>query len=317
MGNNGQKAIRTLRKDINYMSSVSCVVLNYNDSKTTVLMVNSILLYKNINNIIVVDNHSTDDSLEVLKEELSHNNRITLLISNENGGYGSGNNIGILYSVNELKSDYIVIANPDVIFTDDCIGAMVNVLDNDETIGVVSAVQKNSKGYIAKNFAWNLLTKRQFTLSFSRLFWNRVKKHSLSVNDIASGNAATVDCVGGAMLMLRKEIVDKDGVYDPNIFLYCEETVLAIKVKQKGYITKVLCKENYVHNHSVTIDKFYHSKSKQRKLMRKSGFLVLKKYYNASPFYLFFVRLFFLYCKIETALIDAFDLVFRKKEAIK
>lgn len=65
---------------------VGCVVLNFNDSKTTIELLNRMKNMKSIDVIVVVDNCSTDDSFSVLKQYTSK--KIQVIQSEKNGGYG-------------------------------------------------------------------------------------------------------------------------------------------------------------------------------------------------------------------------------------
>ena len=91
---------------------IGCVVLNYNDAKTTVEFVQRVKNMDSIDLIVVIDNCSTDDSYIQLK--ILESNKVHVIKSEKNGGYGYGNNVGIDYLKD--KVDYIMIANPDVIF---------------------------------------------------------------------------------------------------------------------------------------------------------------------------------------------------------
>ncbi len=71
--------------------NVGIVILNYNDSETTVKLLDMIKEYKILESIVVVDNNSTDNSYEVLKK--FENNKIKVIKSKINKGYGYGNNI--------------------------------------------------------------------------------------------------------------------------------------------------------------------------------------------------------------------------------
>ncbi|MEG1301815.1 MAG: glycosyltransferase, partial [Erysipelotrichaceae bacterium] len=89
------------------------IIINYNDSKTTIELLNNILNYGCINEIVVVDNNSKDDSLIQLKKYQS--NRITILSSKLNNGYGAGINIGAKYLINKYGDCNLIVSNSDVI----------------------------------------------------------------------------------------------------------------------------------------------------------------------------------------------------------
>ena len=88
--------------------STAAVILNYNDADTTIEAVERIRDFCTIDHVIVVDNASTDDSaarigsflygLEEERPEDAEEQRYMLVISDKNGGYGYGNNIGVRYA---------------------------------------------------------------------------------------------------------------------------------------------------------------------------------------------------------------------------
>lgn len=111
---------------------IGCVVLNYNDADTTLDLLKRIEPMEIIDQIVLVDNKSTDNSLERLKEQES--NKVHVVCAKKNGGYGSGNNVGIGYLRKNYSCDYIIIANPDVIFNESVIKKMVNEFDENTVI---------------------------------------------------------------------------------------------------------------------------------------------------------------------------------------
>ena len=65
-----------------------CVVLNYNDAKTVQEFIKRVENYKNISNLIIVDNNSTDDSYRILHNLYKDNSKISVIKVDENKGYG-------------------------------------------------------------------------------------------------------------------------------------------------------------------------------------------------------------------------------------
>ena len=90
------------------MSKVGMVILNYNDYETTKNYLNEIKNYKNLNKIVVVDNNSTDNSYEKLKE--FNNSKIDIIKTDSNKGYAYGNNFGIRHINSDSDLDYIIIS---------------------------------------------------------------------------------------------------------------------------------------------------------------------------------------------------------------
>lgn len=106
------------------MQRLAVVVLNYNDYENTAAQVERILHYECINHIIVVDNCSSDRSAEKLEKRIQLWNeafsvdKVRFRRAERNGGYGAGNNLG-MREAEKLGMDYVLIANPDVSFSEE------------------------------------------------------------------------------------------------------------------------------------------------------------------------------------------------------
>lgn len=96
------------------------VILHYNLYEMTKQCVNSILcLYKYTNfKIVIVDNHSPDNSGGKLFDEYKNNVDVTVLLNNFNMGFAKGNNVGIQFAKNDLKADFVCCLNNDTILID-------------------------------------------------------------------------------------------------------------------------------------------------------------------------------------------------------
>ena len=89
------------------------VIINYNDCETTKQMLHNICDYTILDEIVVVDNCSTEDSyIELLKLE---NNKISIIQSDKNNGYASGMNVGAKYLIQKYKKCNIIFSNADII----------------------------------------------------------------------------------------------------------------------------------------------------------------------------------------------------------
>ena len=278
---------------------VTCIILNYNDASTTIKLVETIKSFSLLNFIVVVDNCSTDDSWEKLTSY--KNEKIHVIKAEKNGGYGAGNNVGLRYSSEILSADYSIIANPDVLFSEECIYKFLQTFQEDSSVAVVSAKQSNSP-----DCAWKNCSTLQYILATSLFFEVWLKIRSYSSTYFKGKNSVPVFAVPGSLLMVDLKKMLQYGMYDENFFLYYEEPVLAQKFAEAGLKTILRLDCSYVHNHHVSISKTYRRWSQQHAVLLKSAKLFLRKYKKANDLQMVFAKLWFAYTKFEFWLYDFF-----------
>lgn len=280
----------------------ACVIVNYNDAETTIRLLNKINNYRAIDYIIVVDNCSTDGSYSAL--EKYRTDRIIVLCATGNKGYGAGNNLGIKYAKERLQCDVAIIANPDVIFTEECIEKIKYTFSENRDVAVVTALQMKSDGTLFHATAWDIPSVSEYI--FSSLFF--VGKLFSKPKEYNGNTQIAIDCVSGAFLAVDiNKFLSVDG-YDERIFLYCEETMLGIKLRNAGFKTLLLTNENYVHHHAVSTQKSIPDAVKRRSLLLNSRLFVLKEYMGASK-----TELFIAHCCYKIALFEEGCKVFIRK----
>lgn len=260
-------------------------ILNYNDAETTLILVEKISNYSIIDHIVIVDNYSTDDSYDRLKS--IKNKKVNIIQSKKNGGYGSGNNIGVKYLVDTYACDYVVICNPDVSFEEQCIQVCVDFLMNNTSAVCVAPQMLDRKGDVVRDCVWPItsgLTYLCFSLAIIGRFFKTTYK------ELGDGNIKNVDCVAGSLLIIDSAKFIDSGMYDEKLFLYCEETTLGIRFKKKQYYTYFLPQTVFVHLHSVSISKSFKKEIARKRLMWDSRLYVMKEYYNWNVLQMMFAK---------------------------
>jgi GT2 family glycosyltransferase len=252
------------------------VVLNYNDEQTTSSFIKMASACDSICRIVVVDNCSTDDSLEKLKS--FSNNKIDVIKSERNGGYAYGNNFGCNYAIKKYNPKVIFVSNPDVKFSNSVIDRMQNELMKDEKIGVIAPIV--NQGYNI----WNL---PNFIGVIESLFliWHNIHKRSIKRKLLKSDK--TVEYVGvveGSFWCVKKDAFIKSGGLDERTFLYYEENIFSRRIRECGYSVAVLPKERYDHFHSVSIKKKFGGKTKAFKFFHTGMKLYMKDYLKCNLF---------------------------------
>ncbi len=254
--------------------NLAVVVLNYNDSQTTIEFINNARQIQSIDKIIIVDNASTDDSWNVLKKYSCE--KIDVIKSEKNCGYAAGNNIGIKYAIKKYQAKYVAVANPDVILNENAVYETINYLTSNSKTGAVSC-KMECKSKIRTRDAWILPD-----------FWDCILENLILLKRILNlkrtsyksfeGKVSYVEVLPGSFFVMAAEVWENIDYFDEDTFLYGEENILAYKLKKEGYKTVLLNDCNYIHNHSVSISKSIKSIGKKLDMAYDGRCIYLDKY---------------------------------------
>ena len=208
---------------------VSIIIVNYNKHQYTIDCLRSLTYqtYKNFE-VILVDNGSEYNLFLKLKKELKYFENLIeiILIRNKlNLFFAGGNNKAIKIA----NGEYICLLNNDTVVEPNFIENMVNFLETNSNVGMISP---KIKGYKNKDYLWNAgaeINFRSASISRIRGLWehdpNNQKFNEISLTDYAVGTA----------LFVKKEVIDKIGLLDDIFFMYFEETEWNFRAKKIGY----------------------------------------------------------------------------------
>ena len=266
---------------------ICCLILNYNDYMETVGCVDHLIQLDGDGKlqIVVVDNNSTNDSYERLKDKYNNNSRITLIQSATNGGYSAGNNIGFKYIAKNFPNiKFTILMNPDTrLYSMEDVKKMEMVLMHDATLAIVAPIVILNGEVNYKNTAWNAPTTSQILRLHCKFLKYSTKQY---VNE-ASNGIVYVDAVQGGFFAIRMKALVDIGFLDESIFLYSEEVLLSRDLSAAGYREAVLTDVFFDHNH-----KNYEKKTKlsirfnQEKNAYKSRKVYSKKYLGKTACWL-------------------------------
>lgn len=261
---------------------IDVVVLNYNDSKTTEEFVDRIEKFDNVHEVLIVDNHSVDNSYSILKDIYKDNKKVNIIQTSKNGGYGYGNNQGIRYLWEHNKPEYILLANPDTIIDEPTLAALRKFMVEHPDYSIAAPFMLNMKGEKQYNTAFRIPEKKEYILSLGMLFSKLT--HSFYYDEIAKckDEYKMVGSVSGSLFLMNTRDMIRYGMYDENIFLYCEEVTLGLRLQKAGKKVALLPNLTFIHNHSVSINKSFKSEVKKKQIMVHSKLYVIRKYYHAK-----------------------------------
>ena len=197
------------------------VVLNWNAAEETIACVRSLLSSSYCNlRIVIVDNASTDHSVECLATTFPSLN----IVSNSiNSGYAGGNNLGITWALN-AGADYILIVNNDVVVDVHLITRLVGKIHVDKKVGVVTG-----KVYYKDN------QQRVYSGAgrFDRWRCSGVNKGTIFGRMSSDDKDREVSFVSGVLFLARAEVFTNVGLLDEKYFMYFEDLDYSRKVSNQ------------------------------------------------------------------------------------
>lgn len=221
---------------------IAVVILNWNGYKDTLECISSILKADTSGltcDIIVVDNNSTNNSLQELAKAVNtkKNPRVFIVSNRENLGFAGGNNVGIRYALN-LGATNIIILNNDTEIDSKCIKELLKSADRFPKAIITPKI------YFAPGFEFH---KKRYKKSEQgsviwcaggEIDWNNVYGKNIGVDEVDSGQfeeELPVDFATGACMALPSKIITECGMFDERYYLYLEDLELSQRVKSFGY----------------------------------------------------------------------------------
>lgn len=216
---------------MNNNPAVSVIFVNYNTKNMTVDAINSVLdKTKDVEfEIIVVDNASSDGSSQLFDEIFG--NRITAISSNENLGFAGGNN----FAIKQASGKYIFLLNTDTLLINNAVKILYDFMEANPDAGVCGGNLYNQNGEPSLSVKFKPLKRRNSALfDVLQIIKGKILNRNF-YNFNYSGRNMEVACVTGADMMIRKSVLEETGLFDPDFFMYGEETELENRIHKKGY----------------------------------------------------------------------------------
>jgi len=241
---------------------VSIITVNYNQSKITAALLESLRQAKlEIRQIIVVDNASPDEDAKWLTRSYPE---IKYIQSDSNLGFAGGNNLGL----KEANGDYIYFLNNDTEVTPTSLAPLLQIFEAHPNAGMVSPK-------IRFHYAPDTLQFAGYTPLHTITLRNRLigfhEKDTGQYNRIKQ-----TPYVHGAAMMVSRTMLNKIGPMDDRFFLYYEEIDWAIRARKAGFSLWYQPHALVYHKESVTTGKV--SPLKTYYLSRNRIFLIRKNY---------------------------------------
>ncbi|MFH1173129.1 MAG: glycosyltransferase family 2 protein [bacterium] len=194
--------------------------------------------------VIVVDNHSGDSSVTMIKEQFPW---VKLVEAERNCGFAAGNNLGI----KEAVGKYVMILNPDITVLEGAIETMYEYMEKNPLVGISGPKLINPDGtvqYSCYHFPGFMVPIYRRTF-LGNLPWAKKTLRHYLMKDWAHDADREVDWLLGACLFVRKSALDKVGLLDERFFLYFEDVDWCRRFWQAGFKVSYLAEAEMVHYH--------------------------------------------------------------------
>jgi GT2 family glycosyltransferase len=198
------------------------VILNTNRREDTLACLASLTQSTSKNHkAIVLDNHSTDGSVEAIQTTFPE---VEIIALAENHGYAGNNNAGIEAALQQ-GADWVFVLNEDTILAPDCLAQLVAIGESDPQIGVMGPLVYHHDEPTVIQSAGGRLNR----------FWDG---SHIGQNEPDQGQfhkPQRVDWISGCAILVRRTAIKQAGMLDPRFFYYWEETEWCFRIGKQGW----------------------------------------------------------------------------------
>ena len=223
---------------------VSVIIVNYNTLEMTKKCIESVIRFtkKNSYEIILVDNGSTDGSVEFF----TCYPNIHFIPNGDNYGFGKANNIG----AKEAHGKYLFLLNSDTILLKDIISIFFDYSESNKSNSLAccgcSLLDGNMQPTLSCGHFPSLM--QEFSsIGFYRLYRNLYHNKWATAYLFDIQHPEVVDYIIGADWFINRDVFESLGGFDEDYFMYYEETDLAYRIKHLGLCSVILPEEGIIH----------------------------------------------------------------------
>lgn len=231
-----------------------------------------------VEQIIVVDNRSNDNTVKMIHEKHSS---VTLIQNNRNEGY----TIPMNRAMKEADGEYLLILNPDAFVKPKAVAALANFLDLHPEVGITGPKVLNVDGTFQKSCRrgvarpWNVIS---YFTGLAARFPDNSKYTGYHLSHLDENILNEVDGVSGSCMMIRRNLIDKIDCFDERFFAYQEDSDYCFRAKAAGWKIYYVPEAEVIHDAGRGGSAAY----KYRSLFEwhRSYYLLYKKHFSADYF---------------------------------
>ena len=238
---------------MNFYKDITIIIVSYKSEK---MIIRNLEIIKKFPTIII--NNSRSDKFNTLIDNFKN---IKLITPDLNLGYGRANNLG----VNQSKTPYFLIVNPDILLNEKLINTLYSTfLNYNDDIGVVGPALYDSN------------MKRRTNGSISHVKKIRGSKLSSSINNIPEDNMCC-DFLVGCCLFMKRDFFMELGGFDKDFFMYFEDNDLCDRIIKNGKTVVEVPSAKVIHLENSSSEKNSFQNYKLAIIHKISEYIYLKK----------------------------------------
>lgn len=234
------------------IDKITVVIVTYNGEQWINKCLSSIYSASIIPQVLVIDNNSTDETIQIIKSEFPD---VMVVLNNQNMGFGVANNIGLKNAFNR-GSDFYFLLNQDAWVEYDTFEKLINFQKKNTHIGILSPVHLNGDG--------NQLD-RNFSQCIGGYSYDEILERERDHMDVRFVNAAAV--------LLTRELIRSIGGFDPIFKHYGEDRDYCNRALHHGFRVTVYTKSMIYHDRKYSVSNPFRS---NKKLLLASGLAYVK-----------------------------------------
>ncbi len=193
--------------------------------------------------VFVVDNQSTDGSVEMVREKFPN---VKLIANADNVGFSRANN----QAIRESSAEYVLLLNPDTVVGEDVFHKVVAFMDAHPKAGGLGVKMIDGTGQFLPESKRGLPTPAVAfykIIGLTRLFPKSKVFGRYHLGHLPENQAAPIEILSGACMFLRKKTLDEVGLLDESFFMYGEDIDLSYRITMGGYENWYLPEARIIH----------------------------------------------------------------------
>jgi GT2 family glycosyltransferase len=227
------------------------VIVNFNAGRFLQEAVASALFSPAVGHVYVVDNASTDGSLDFFSER--HDDRLTIVRNATNLGFGAGCNVGL----SRATAGFVLLLNPDCRLLQGAVERLIAAVSSDERVGMAGPLLLNTDGSEQAGGRRAIPTPRRalsraLGLDGLSRFFPIMFPDFLQHREPMPVTPIEVEAISGACMLVRRAAVMEVGLLDEQYFLHCEDLDWCMRFRQHGWNVLFVPDAKAIHSKGVS-----------------------------------------------------------------